>query len=226
MREGIIIIDKPDGITSHDVVARVRRHFKQKQVGHAGTLDPLATGVLIILLGKSTKLFNKFVAFDKAYRATLILGTKTNSADTQGEVTATKPYEHISEEQIIKAFEQFVGDLEQVPPMVSAVKFKGKKLYEFARKGIEVKREPRKIKIHVLKIEKINMPYVQFYLACSKGTYVRQLAEDIGEVLGCGACISQIERVKVGEYTIDEAVTLEDLNESHIRSFDENKASL
>lgn len=221
MKEGIVVVNKPDGITSHDVVARVRRHFKQKRVGHAGTLDPLATGVLIILLGPSTKLFNKFVGFDKAYQATLILGTTTDTADTEGKIIEQKEYSHLSEKDIKDAFARFSGEIDQIPPMVSAVKVNGKKLYELARKGITVKREPRKVRIDRLIIEGINMPHVKFYLECSKGTYVRQLAEDIGKILGCGACISQINRVKVGAYTIDQAVRLEDLNESHIRNFED-----
>ena len=219
MTEGIIIVDKPDGMTSHDVVARVRRRFNMKRVGHAGTLDPLATGVLVLLLGKATKLFNKFVAFDKAYRATMILGTETTSADTQGEVTGRQPYEHITRQQVEEVFKNFTGHIEQIPPMVSAVKVKGQKLYQLARKGIIIEREPRQIRIDCLRVEQFNSPEVAFYLECSKGTYVRQLAEDAGKILGCGACISQIRRTKVGAFNIEDAVNLEDLNESHIRNW-------
>ncbi|HLF17320.1 MAG TPA: tRNA pseudouridine(55) synthase TruB [Candidatus Omnitrophota bacterium] len=215
--EGIIVINKPKGLTSHDVVAFIRRKFRIKRVGHAGTLDPLATGVLVILLGKSTKLFEKFVGLDKAYRATLILGMSTTSADIEGKVTQTAPYDHIAKEDIEKVFGRFHGRIEQIPPMVSAIKRKGKKLYELARKGIEVEREPRFVTIHRLQVQSFQKPHVTFYLECSKGTYVRQLAEDVGKVLGCGACISQIERMKVGSFTIEEAVTLEELNESHIQ---------
>lgn len=215
--EGIVVIDKPDGMTSHDVVAKVRKRFNMRRVGHAGTLDPLATGVLVLLLGKATKLFNQFVDFDKAYRATLILGTQTTSADTQGQVIRQAPYDQLTRPQVEEAFRRFVGDIEQVPPMVSAVKHKGRKLYQLARKGIHVKREPRLIHVKYLTIESYNPPEVQFYLECSKGTYVRQLAEDIGNVLGCGACISQIRRTKVGQFDIKDAVNLEELNESHIR---------
>jgi len=217
MKEGIIIINKPDGITSHDVVSRVRHKFKMKRVGHAGTLDPLATGVLVILLGKSTKLFEKFVGFDKAYRATMILGTATTSADIHGDVIEQKPYAHISKELILEVFNEFKGESEQIPPMVSAVKVKGKKLYQLARKGIIIERKARSITISKLILEEIKLPEVKFYLECSKGTYVRQLADDIGNRLGCGACITQIERTKVGAFHIDESVTIEDLDESHIR---------
>lgn len=217
MKEGIIVVNKPDGLTSHDVVARVRHKLKIRRVGHAGTLDPMATGVLILLIGKATKLFNKFVALDKAYRATLILGMTTDSSDICGKILKQNSCENITSRQIEQAFIQFVGEIDQVPPMVSAVKIKGKKLYELARKGIEIERAARRIKIYSLKIEAIDMPEVKFSVECSKGTYVRQLAHDIGDVLGCGACISKIERTKVGAFSIDEAVKLEDLNESHIR---------
>lgn len=218
--EGIIVINKPDGMTSHDVVTRVRKKFNMRRVGHAGTLDPLATGVLVILLGKATKLFNKFVAFDKAYRATLILGMTTTSADTEGKLIEQRSYEHIDRENVEEAFRKFTGQIEQVPPMVSAVKFAGRKLYQLARKGIEVERKARQIRIDCLRIEAFNPPEVKFYVECSKGTYVRQLAEDIGKVLGCGACISQIQRTKVGTFSIEDAVKIEDLNESHIRDWE------
>lgn len=217
--EGIIIVNKPDGMTSHDVVAIVRKKFKMRRVGHAGTLDPLATGVLVLLLGKATKLFDKFVAFDKAYRATMILGTATNSADTQGKIIRQLPYDHVTRQQVEEAFKGFVGDIEQVPPMVSAVKVGGRKLYQLARKGIEVERKPRQIRIDCLRMEEFNPPDVKFYLECSKGTYVRQLAEDVGKVLGCGACISQIQRTKVGAFCLEDAVDIEDINEGHIRNW-------
>jgi len=220
MTEGIIIVDKPDGMTSHDVVACVRKKFKMRRVGHAGTLDPLATGVLVLLLGKATKLFTKFVDFDKAYRATLILGVKTTSADTQGEIINRAPYDHITLQQVEEVFKKFDGDIEQIPPMVSAVKVKGRKLYQLARKGIEIERKARPIRIDCLKIEEFSPPKIRFYLECSKGTYVRQLADDVGTLLGCGACVSQIQRTKVGAYLIEDAVNLEDLNESHIRNWE------
>ena len=217
IKEGILLVNKPDGMTSHDVVAKVRKIFKMKKVGHAGTLDPLATGVLVILLGKSTKLFDKFVGFDKAYRATFILGRTTTSADIQGEIIAENSFDGITQSQVEDVFKDFLGESEQLPPMVSAVKVGGKKLYQLARKGITVDRTPRKIRIDCLTLENFNLPYVKFYMECSKGTYVRQLAHDVGERLGCGACISQIERVKVGHFDISDAVNLEDINESHIR---------
>lgn len=217
--QGIIVVDKPSGMTSHDVVSRVRRKLGMRRVGHAGTLDPLATGVLVILLGQSTKLFDKFVSFDKAYAATLMLGTQTTTADITGEVVEKKPFEHINQKEIESVMSEFVGDSEQKPPMVSAVKYKGERLYKLARKGIVVDRPARKIRIDVLKMTDCVLPQVKFYMECSKGTYVRTLAEDVGSRLGCGACITQIQRTKVGIFTIEDAVKLEELNERHIRSW-------
>ena len=182
--EGIVVVNKPAGMTSHDVVLRVRRKFKFRRVGHAGTLDPLATGVLIILLGKATKLFGRFEPFDKAYRATLLLGTKTSTADIQGEVLATAPYTQVTREKVEDVLKNFVGDIDQTPPMVSAIKIKGQRLYELARKGIEIQRPARKIHIAKLELVDFASPYVKIYLECSKGTYVRKIAEDVGEQLG------------------------------------------
>jgi tRNA pseudouridine55 synthase len=214
--QGIVLVNKPAGITSHDVVGFVRRTFKMRRVGHAGTLDPMATGVLVILLGNSTKLFDKFVAFDKTYRATLRLGIKTTTADIMGQVLLERPYAGIDIEKVKEVFKQFTGDIEQKPPMVSAVKHQGERLYKIARQGIEVERTARRVRIDELRVLQYNLPDVEFLMSCSKGTYVRQLAEDVGEVLGCGACISQIERTKVGPFEIKDAVTLENLNEGHI----------
>lgn len=215
--DGYFIVDKPGGITSHDVVQVVRRKINMRRVGHAGTLDPLATGVLIVLIGPSTKLFDKFSIFDKEYEATLLLGTVTDSADIQGKILKESPFDHITKEQIEDVFKQFVGHIEQIPPMVSAVKVNGKRLYKLARKGIEVKREPRQIHISSIQLLEFNPPYAKFHLACSKGTYVRKLAEDAGGILGCGACISQIRRTRVGRFVITDSVNLENLNESHIQ---------
>ncbi len=215
--EGIVVINKPQGVTSHDVVAMVRRRFNMKRVGHAGTLDPLATGVLIILLGPSTKLFDNFVAFDKAYEATLRLGLKTTSADITGTTVEQKSFEGITVEDVARVLKTFEGEIDQLPPMVSAVKHKGRRLYAIARQGVEVERVARRVRIDELRVIHNALPDVKFYMACSKGTYVRQLAQDVGDKLGCGACISQIERTKVGPFDLSQAVTIEELNESHIR---------
>lgn len=223
--EGIVIINKPSGITSHDVVMKVRRKFHIKRVGHAGTLDPLASGVLVILIGKATKLSNHFTNFDKAYRSTFILGRKTDTADIEGKVTQQMPCGHISKDDINLVLPQFQGALKQMVPMYSAVKVKGRKLYEYARKGIVVDRPVRDITIDCLTLEEFSSPYAHFYIECSKGTYVRQLAEDIGEQLGCGACVSQIERTKVGHFTINDAINIEDLDESCIRDWTDPEGS-
>lgn len=214
---GILVVDKPTDITSHDVVDIVRRKFNMKQVGHAGTLDPLATGVLVILLGHATKLFNKFSSCDKAYIATMTLGLVTDTADIRGKVLKQRTCTDISEAQVEEVFKKFLGDIDQVPPMVSALKHKGKRLYELAREGIEVVREARRVKIYSLKILRFQFPDVQFSLECSKGTYVRKIAEDAGNLLGCGACITQIHRTKVGSFDISQAVKLEDIKEESIR---------
>lgn len=219
MKEGIVLIDKPGGMTSHDVVSCVRRKFKMRRVGHAGTLDPMATGVLVVLLGKATKLFNRFVGLDKGYRATLEMGRKTDTADIEGKTLEQRSYGPITQKDLQDVFARFQGEILQTPPMVSAVKFKGQPLYKLARRGIEVEREPRTIRIDVLKLLDFSPPYVQFYIECSKGTYVRKLAEDIGEELGCGACISQIQRTRVGPFKLEDSVALDDLSEDHIRNF-------
>ncbi len=216
-REGIILVDKPKGITSHDVVDIVRRRLKIKKVGHAGTLDPLAQGLLIILVGKCTKLFSKFSGLDKEYSGVLKLGEVTATGDSQGEVTQRKEWTQINEDRIREAFSLFIGEIEQVPPMVSALRVGGKRLYKLARRGIVVERTPRRIKIHSLEILKIDLPFVEFRLHCSKGTYVRKLAEDIGEKLGCGAHMVKILRLSIGSFKLGKAIALDDINESHLQ---------
>jgi tRNA pseudouridine55 synthase len=217
--DGIIVVDKPSGMTSHDVVAIIRRKLKQKRVGHAGTLDPLATGVLVILVGKSTRLFDKFVAFDKAYGATMKLGVKTHSADIEGDILMERPFENITRTMVEASFRKFTGVILQVPPMVSAVKHKGERLYKLARQGVTVERPARQVTVSALDLLDFELPYVKLHLACSKGTYVRQVAEDVGEDLGCGACITEIRRTMVGPFSINDAVKLDDVNETHLRQW-------
>ena len=216
-KEGIILVDKPIGITSHDVVDHVRKKLKMRRIGHAGTLDPLASGLLVILVGKATKLFSKFVDFDKEYTGILKLGEITTTCDSQGEVIEKKDYSAIDEEKLKEAFSHFEGEIDQVPPMVSALRVAGRRLYNLARKGIVVERKPRRINIFSLDIEKIDLPFVEFRTHCSKGTYIRKLAEDIGQDLGCGAHITGINRLKVGPFSLDDAVGLQELDETHIR---------
>lgn len=218
-KEGIILLNKPPGLTSHDVVDLVRREFKIKKVGHAGTLDPQASGLLVILLGRYTKFFPKFVDFDKEYRGVMKLGEITTTGDAQGKVLKKGSIEGIEESKIKEVFLSFKGEIEQVPPMVSAIRINGERLYKLARRGIIIERPPRKIKIYDLKIINIEIPFVKFYVKCSKGTYIRKLAEDIGEKLGCGAHVTEIVRLSVGPFTMDEAVNIEALNPDCIRDY-------
>ncbi len=217
MREGLLVIDKPAGMTSHDVVDVVRRRFKMKRVGHSGTLDPVATGVLVVLLGKATKLFGQFVHFDKTYEATLRLGVVTDTGDAEGVVVKERDPRAVAADEVRRVFAAFIGQRQQVPPMVSAIKHKGQRLYELARRGIQVERAPRPIKIYELFITRLDLPDVDFTVRCSKGTYVRRLGEEIGEALGVGGFISRIRRTALGPFCIADAVSLDDIDESHIR---------
>ncbi|MFH1519102.1 MAG: tRNA pseudouridine(55) synthase TruB [Candidatus Omnitrophota bacterium] len=217
--QGIILINKPKGITSHDVVDIVRRRLKIKRVGHAGTLDPLAEGLLVVLVGRSTKLFSKFASFDKEYIGVLKLGEATTTGDSQGEIREKHDWTQIDAQNIREVFSLFAGATEQIPPMVSALRVKGKRLYNLARRGIVVERSPRKIRIHSLEVLKIGLPFVEFRIHCSKGTYVRKLAEDIGEKLGCGAHMVKILRLKIGTFELAKAVAPEEINESHLQQF-------
>lgn len=211
--DGILIVDKPQGMTSHDVIDFVRNKFGIKKAGHAGTLDPMATGVLVILIGKYTKSSDSFLKDDKEYDATLFLGATSDTGDAWGKITPSKPISNPDLENgvIEDAFRRFLGPIEQMPPAYSAVKFKGKKLYELARKGISVKVEPRKVSIKELNIYKIIMPEVSFTVTCSKGTYIRQLSCDIGSALGCGAHLSRLRRTRSGRFALKDAVKLEEL---------------
>ncbi|MFH1201335.1 MAG: tRNA pseudouridine(55) synthase TruB [Candidatus Omnitrophota bacterium] len=215
--DGIIIVDKPIGLTSHDVVDVVRKKFNIRRVGHAGSLDPLATGVLIILVGKTTRLFKVFENLEKEYLATLTLGVCTETSDSQGKILKTMPIEGIDETKLREVLNQFKGRIQQIPPMFSALKYKGKRLYNLARRGLTVPRQPREIEIFQIELMKFDPPLVDLRLVCSKGTYVRQICEDIGKLLGCGAYQSKLNRIRIGPFKIEEAVSLDNLNESHIR---------
>lgn len=217
MKEGILIINKPGGLTSHDVVERIRNILGIKRIGHAGTLDPMATGVLVILVGKSTKLFNTFLGFDKEYIATLTLGKITDSGDAQGKVLEVLPVPLIYEDLLNDVFKEFRGEIQQTPPMISALKFKGKRLYQLYAKGIQVPRLPRRVIIKELRLLKFNCPDIEFYVKCSRGTYIRQLACDIALRLGCVGYISKIERLSVGPFNIKEAIPMDKVDESCIR---------
>lgn len=207
---GIIVIDKPKGRTSHDMVYFIRRMTGIKKVGHTGTLDPDATGVLPLCIGNGTKVSDMLLESDKCYRAELILGKTTDTQDLSGNVLEEKEV-NLREEEIVKAAESFVGEIEQIPPMYSAIKQDGKKLYELARKGIEVERKPRRVTINEITIVKIDKNTVTIDVDCSKGTYIRTLCSDIGEKLGCGGCMGNLRRTKAGMFNIDESHTVEEI---------------
>lgn len=208
---GILVIDKPKGITSHDVVNFIRRRFKIKKVGHAGSLDPIATGVLILLLGDATKLSNQLMNSDKIYEAALRCGITTDTLDAEGKIKEKKDTAALSSAKIEKAFSKFRGESLQTPPYFSAVKHKGLPLYKLARRGISIKKEPRRINIEELTVNEIKMPDVSFRVHCSKGTYIRQLCGDIGDELGCGAHMIALRRVRSGDFKIEDAVSLDEL---------------
>lgn len=216
--DGFLIIDKPTGLTSHDAVNFVRRKFKMKQVGHAGTLDPMATGILIILLGRWTKSFSQFVNFDKEYLVTVNLSAVTSTGDAEGKILKEFDYSKVKLGDVQRVLKDFIGEINQVPPMVSAIKKGGKRLYEFAREGIELERKPRLILIKDIELLKFYPPSVDFKVTCSKGTYIRSLCEDIGKSLGCGGYETSLRRTRVGEFNINQAVPLEEVSGSHIRN--------
>lgn len=217
--DGLLLIDKPQGITSHDVVDIARRKFNMKRIGHAGSLDPLATGLLIILVGRATSQFNRYVNFDKEYSATLRLGASTDSGDSQGKVIASDvSYSHISEPKVLEVFRGLEGKIENVPPMISALKHKGRPLYELARRGITVERKPRPVEIYRLSLRGYAPPDIEFEVKCSKGTYIRSLAEDIARRLDCVGHISQIRRISVGPYNVSEAKKIDNFDADDIRT--------
>jgi tRNA pseudouridine55 synthase len=208
---GIILVDKPEEWTSHDVVNCIRRRFRIRKVGHCGTLDPIATGLLVIVCGRATKLSSRLTTQDKVYAGSLTLGVETHSQDRTGDVTAEHDPSGVTEQAVREVFAKYVGDIEQIPPMVSAIKKDGKALYRLARKGQEVEREPRSITIHSLEITGIELPHVSFTVHCSKGTYVRTLCADIGQDLGCGAHMRDLRRMASGTFSIENACTMDQI---------------
>ena len=208
----MLLVRKPAGWTSFDVVNRIRRMFGIKKVGHAGTLDPLATGLLIVCTGKRTRSLAEFVGLEKEYRAEMTLGGRTESYDAATPVLETRSTAGIDERRVREVLAAFTGPRLQVPPMWSAVSVKGKRLYRYAREGVEVERRPREIIIHSIVPLLVRVPLVTFSVTCSKGTYVRSLVHEIGERLGCGAYLSALERTRIGPYRIEDAVTLEELD--------------
>ncbi len=207
--DGALLIDKPSGVTSHDVVAAIRRKFGIKKVGHCGTLDPNATGLLIIVLGRATKLSERLMSDDKVYEGTIKFGESTDSYDADGEITASLPVMPMTLEQLNEEAATFIGDQMQVPPMVSAIKKGGVPLYKLARKGVEVEREPRLIHIYNFRFTSYVEPLGTFKLACTKGTYVRSVAHDLGQKLGCGAHLATLRRSVSGKFDVTDAKTLD-----------------
>ena len=204
MLNGIIIIDKEPGFTSHDVVAKMRGICGQRKIGHTGTLDPAATGVLPVCLGSATKLCDMLADRDKEYVAELLLGVETDTQDTTGRVLRESKVSVVPE-QIRECAASFVGELMQVPPMYSALKVNGKKLYELAREGREIERRPRPVTVHELEILGLQLPVVRMRVVCSKGTYIRTLCADIGEKLGCGGTMQSLRRTRVGSFSLEGA---------------------
>ncbi|NQT23298.1 MAG: tRNA pseudouridine(55) synthase TruB [Candidatus Omnitrophica bacterium] len=219
--DGILLVDKPRGMTSHDVVDFIRKKFGFKKVGHAGTLDPLATGLLVILIGNATKKSEHLRGEDKAYTTTVKPGVTTDTGDRYGKVLDEKDCD-INPEKITKVLNRFMGEIEQVPPMFSAKKHKGKRLYEYARKGIEIERKARKVTIKKLELIHFGKSEFSLEIKCSKGTYIRQLACDIGEALGCGAHITGLRRTRSGSFNVDDSIKIDDLNKGSIDNIHEN----
>jgi tRNA pseudouridine55 synthase len=208
-----LLINKPLRWTSFDVVRKIRGMVKTKKVGHAGTLDPLATGLLIICTGKFTKRINEYMSQEKEYTGTFTLGATTPTYDLESEPTNFKSYEHITEEIITAATSRFIGEIAQIPPAHSAIKIDGTRVYELARKGVEVALEPRKITIREFEITSIKFPVIHFRVVCSTGTYIRSLAHDFGQELGCGAHLASLCRTRIGAFTLDDAMTMEQAKE-------------
>lgn len=204
---GLLVLDKPSRVTSHDVVQRVRRALRVRQVGHTGTLDPMATGVLVICVGVATRVSEYLLGHDKAYRATIRLGVETDTYDATGEIVATHTV-NVERTELEQALAQFVGALQQVPPMHSAIKRDGQKLYELARAGIEVEREARPVVIHSIELLDYQAPDVSIDVRCSAGTYIRSLAHDLGAALGTGAHLNALRRTQVGPFGLDQAIGL------------------
>jgi len=209
--EGVLLVDKPQGLTSHDVVYRLRRKLQMKKIGHAGTLDPMATGLLIMLIGKATRISQYLMSSDKVYEGEATLGVVTDSQDAEGEMMETRPVPELSEAQVKEVMKGFLGDQYQTPPMHSAIKIDGVPLYKLARKGEVVEREPRFIRVMSFELLSFASPKLTFRLHCTKGTYVRTIAHDLGQKLGCGAHLSALRRTLSGKFELTQGLTLEQI---------------
>jgi len=211
--DGVLLLDKPIGISSNQALQKIKHLFQAKKAGHTGTLDVLASGLLIICFGKATKLAGTLLNANKSYQVTAKLGIKTTTCDAEGEIVATKPTDNITRELVEKTLQKFRGEILQIPSMYSALKHNGTPLYKLARKGIEVKREPRKVNIYELKLLDWRDDLLKLEILCSKGTYVRNLVDDIGASLGCGAYVTELRRLSVGKFTAEQMYTIDQLQQ-------------
>jgi len=209
--DGVLLVDKPPRLTSHDVVDYIRREFRFKKVGHCGTLDPAATGLLMLVLERATKLQDKLMSDDKTYEGTMVLGATTDSQDADGKIVTEKPVPPLTADDLEKVFAKFRGDIQQIPPMVSAKKVEGVALYKLARKGQTIEREPKNVHIYDLRITNIALPRIDLRVTCTKGTYIRTLCYDIGEVIGCGAHLAALRRTRSGKFDVKDAKPLDEL---------------
>ncbi|MFL6514090.1 MAG: tRNA pseudouridine(55) synthase TruB [Chthoniobacterales bacterium] len=209
--DGVLLVDKAEGMTSHDVVALVRRKLEIKKVGHCGTLDPIATGLLLLTLGRGTKIQDLLMSEDKEYVGTMTLGVSTSTQDREGDITEQRPVPPLDESQVTAAFDKFRGDFYQMPPMVSAIKRGGVPLYKLAREGKVVEREPRLVHVYRHSVNRVELPEIDFTVLCSKGFYVRTYAHDIGDVLGCGAHLKSLRRSKSGRFDVEKAITVDEV---------------
>src|SRR5213592_3086736 len=207
--DGVLLVDKAEGMTSHDVVALVRRNLQVRKIGHCGTLDPIATGLLLLTVGRGTKVQDLLMSEDKEYAGTFVLGVTTDTQDRQGEVIQQRSVPALTEDQIRAAFEKFRGDFYQLPPMVSAKKQAGVRLYKLAREGKVIEREPRLVHVYRFTIDRIALPEIDFSVMCSKGFYVRTYVHDIGDVLGCGAHLKSLRRTKSGRFDVAQAISVD-----------------
>lgn len=214
---GLILVNKPSGITSFKVVHIIRKKLNVKKVGHCGTLDPLASGLMIVLVGKYTKMQDKFMKHDKVYYATIKLGIKTDSGDLEGNIISQSAYSHVTKESIIQTCNSFIGKIQQIPPMYSALKVNGKKLYELARKGITIERKPREITIYSIDLIDFKDDKFSIRVKCSSGTYIRTLAEDIGIKLNTNTVLANLVREEIGDYKLSNAINIDDIKENDTR---------
>ncbi len=212
--DGVLLVDKAEGMTSHDVVALIRRKLEIKKVGHCGTLDPIATGLLLLTLGRGTKIQDLLMSEDKEYTGTLLLGVTTSTQDREGEIIDQREVPALDENTIRAAFEKFRGDFYQMPPMVSAKKHGGVPLYKLARQGKVVEREPRLVHVYRYSVDRIAFPEIDFSVLCSKGFYVRTYVHDIGEEVGCGAHLKSLRRLKSGRFDVDQAISVDQIKDA------------